>query len=208
MNPFETWRIRMLDGVVLVWVICWIAMGVEVGRDIRQLTVVPRTVISTSQAVDGMANSIEQLANLPVVGSQIRPIVAGVHAQASSIRNSGTATDQSIRELSILLGFAVALAPTTPLLALFIPLRISQEREAVAFRRAVRQQQDDPVFEEFLARRAAEHLPYHRLREVSHDPWRDIQNGNFRALADAELRRVGVARTRGRSASAIREPES
>lgn len=194
MNPFRTWRIRTLDGVVLLWVICWIVMGIVVGRDIRELSVVPRSFVSTSRAITSVASTIQQLANLPVIGSQIRPLTGTVLAEARSIRSTGVATNGSIRELSILLGVAVAMAPTAPLLALYVPLRVSQEREARAFRRTVRQRQDDPVFEEFLARRAAEHLPYHRLREISDNPWRDIQSGNVRALADAELRRVGVAR--------------
>jgi hypothetical protein len=193
-NPFRTWRIRTLDAVVLLWVVLWIAIGVEVGRDIRQLTDVPRTVASAGRAIEDVSGSLRRLSGLPVVGSQIEPLAARAQAQAQSIRSTGRATDQSIRELSVLLGLAVAIAPTAPLLALFIPFRISQEREARAFRRAARRTSDDPVFEEFLARRAAEHLPYHRLREITPDPWRDIQRGNVRALADAELRRVGVSR--------------
>jgi hypothetical protein len=36
--------------------------------------------------------------------------------------------------------------------------------------------------------------PYHPLREITTDPWREIREGNLRALADAELARVGVRR--------------
>jgi hypothetical protein len=195
-NPFRTWRIRTLDVVVLVWVIAWIGMGVYVGRDIRELRQVPRTASSTGRAINDVSGSLRRLASLPLVGSRVAPLADRARGEARSIEVASRATDQSIRELSILLGIAVALAPTVPLLALFVPLRISQEREARAFRRAVRQKTDDPVFEEFLARRAAENLPYHRLRQISPDPWRDIGTGRVRDLADAELRRVGVSRSR------------
>jgi hypothetical protein len=197
-NPFRTWRIRTLDVVVLVWTIAWIAMGVYVGRDIRELRQVPRTASSTGRAINDVSGSLQRLASLPLVGPRVAPLADRARAEARSIEVASQATDESIRELSILLGIAVALAPTVPLLALFVPLRVSQEREARAFRRAVRQKTDDPVFEEFLARRAAENLPYHRLREISPDPWRDIRTGRVRELADAELRRVGVSRARGR----------
>jgi hypothetical protein len=195
-NPFRTWRIRTLDVVVLVWTIAWLAMGVYVGRDIRELRQVPRTASSTGRAINDVSGSLRRLASLPLVGSRVAPLADRARGEARSIEFASRATDESIRELSILLGIAVALAPTVPLLALFVPLRISQEREARAFRRAVRQKEDDPVFEEFLARRAAENLPYHRLREISPDPWRDISSGRVRDLADAELRRVGVSRAR------------
>jgi hypothetical protein len=198
MNPFRTWRIRTLDVVVLVWVIAWLGMGVYVGRDIRELRQVPRTASSTGRALNDVSASLQRLANLPLVGSQVKPLADRAQGEARSIDVASQATDESIRELSILLGVAVALAPTVPLLALFVPLRISQEREARAFRRAVGQKADDPVFEEFLARRAAENLPYHRLREISADPWRDIREGRVGDLADAELRRVGVSRARRR----------
>jgi hypothetical protein len=196
MNPFRTWRIRTLDVVVLVWVIAWLGMGVYVGRDIRELREVPRTASATGRALDDVSASLQRLASLPLVGSRVAPLASRARDEARSIQTASRATDESIRELSILLGVAVALAPTVPLLALFVPLRISQEREARAFRGAVRQKTDDPVFEEFLARRAAENLPYHRLREISADPWRDIREGRVGDLADAELRRVGVSRAR------------
>lgn len=196
MNPFRTWRIRTLDVVVLAWVIAWIGMGIYVGRDIRELRQVPRTATATGHALDDVSRSLQGLTNLPIVGSRVAPLADRAQGEARSIEVASQATDESIRELSVLLGVAVALAPTVPLLALFVPLRISQEREARAFRRAVRQKTDDPVFEEFLARRAAENLPYHRLREMSADPWRDIRDGRVRDLADAELRRVGVSRRR------------
>jgi hypothetical protein len=197
MNPFRSWRIRTLDAVVLAWVFVWIGMGILVGRDIRQLAQVPGMAASTGRALNDVAQTLRQLGSVPIVGSQIAPLAARVQAEAQSIQQTSQATDQSINQLSILLGVAVALAPTAPRLALFVPLRISQEREARAFRRAARRYADDPVFEEFLARRAAENLPYHRLRDITPDPWRDIRDGRVRRLADAELRRVGVARADG-----------
>jgi hypothetical protein len=101
---------------------------------------------------------------------------------------------QSVHQLSLLLGLAVFVAPTVPLLVLYVPLRVSQEREARAFRRALANGADDSAFEEFLARRAVQNLPYHRLRAITTNPWREIREGNFRPLADAELTRVGVRR--------------
>jgi hypothetical protein len=81
-----------------------------------------------------------------------------------------------------------------PIVTLYAPFRISRRRDLRAIRRAARQAGGDPGFEEFLARRAAENLPYHRLREVTPNPWRDLEEGRYQALAEAELRRLGLRR--------------
>jgi hypothetical protein len=187
-NPFRSWRIRTLDLVVLAWVVAWVGLGVYVGRDIHQLTALTRTVSDTGRALRDVTGLAGPLGSVPGLGSQVREI----QGQSDQIQASGRSSGESVRELSVLLGIAVATAPTVPLLALFLPLRISQEREARAFRRAVRTGRADPAFEEFLARRAAQNLPYHRLRRISPNPWRDIEQGRLRPLADAELARVGV----------------
>jgi hypothetical protein len=128
------------------------------------------------------------------VGSRIAPLVNTAAREAASVQTSGRVSAQSVRQLSLLLGLAVVIAPTIPLLVLYVPLRISQEREARAFRRALANGADDSAFEEFLAQRAVQNLPYHRLQGITTNPWREIREGNFRALADAELKRVGVRR--------------
>ncbi len=51
----------------------------------------------------------------------------------------------------------------------------------------------EPAFEQYLARRAVDALPWGppagaRLT----DPWQAIADGDYRALADAELARLGL----------------
>ena len=194
MNPFRTWRIRTLDAVVALWVCAWIIIGLVVARDLRQLTQLSATVATTGQAIRAVVDTVRPLQSLPLVGSRIAPLVNTAAREAASVQASGRVSAQSVRQLSLLLGLAIAVAPTIPLLVLYIPLRISQEREARAFRRALANGADDSAFEEFLAQRAVQNLPYHRLRVITTNPWHDLRDGNFRALADAELRRVGVRR--------------
>jgi hypothetical protein len=45
-----------------------------------------------------------------------------------------------------------------------------------------------------LARRAVDTLPWDRLRELSDDPWRALAVGDYSALADAEIARLGLSR--------------
>ena len=194
MNPFLTWRIRTLDAVVVFWTLVWIVLGLLVARDLQQLTQLSATVATSGRAMRAVVDSITPLASLPVVGSTIAPLAKTAASEAASVQASGRVSAQSVRQLSLLLGLAVVVAPTVPLLVLYVPLRISQERESRAFRRALANGADDSAFEEFLAQRAVQNLPYHRLREITTNPWHEIREGNFRALADAELKRVGVRR--------------
>ena len=87
-------------------------------------------------------------------------------------------------------------APTTPLLALYALLRHSWHRDRRSLEDAVALADDDEALEQFLARRALDHLPYRRLRRLSENPWRDYEDGHTAALADAELARVGLRRPR------------
>jgi hypothetical protein len=50
----------------------------------------------------------------------------------------------------------------------------------------------DSRFQEFLARRAVENLPYEEIMAVSEQPWEDMKQGRFRALAEAELARLEI----------------
>jgi hypothetical protein len=92
----------------------------------------------------------------------------------------------------VLLAIAVALLPSIPVLTFYLPARLERRREASALRRALRDYGADPEFHAFLARRAVEALGYHQLRRVTLTPWTDIERGEFLALAEAELRRLGI----------------
>src|SRR5205085_4768538 len=107
---------------------------------------------------------------IPFAGGRIVTVAARIRAAGQSAEASGRESRHSVRELSILLGIAIGLIPSVPVLGLYAPLRIGRVREVRAVRRALAEAGDDDAFQEFLARRAAENLPYHRLREVTLNP--------------------------------------
>ena len=93
-------------------------------------------------------------------------IEAGRDAQAQA-REAET----DIRTASILLGLAVWLVPSLPLLFSYGPARTSRGRERRALRALVRAHPDDPDLDRMLATRALAHLPYRRLRRwARHGP--------------------------------------
>jgi hypothetical protein len=98
-----------------------------------------------------------------------------------------------VRTASVLLGLAIWLVPSLPLLAAYGPLRVERSREGRALRSLVAAHAGDPGLDRLLAARALAHLPYRRL-EAMGAPWADFGAGEYRALADAELAREGVRR--------------
>jgi hypothetical protein len=193
--------VRVIDGILLVWVAAWIVIGLAVARDVRNLGTLSDTVVRAGTAVGETGRALQALEGLPFVGDRIARVAGQVDTAAAEAVRSGRNSRQSVESLSRLLGVSVAVIPTLPILAMYTPFRISRAREVRAIRRAAVQAQDDPMFEEYLAHRAVENLPYHKLREITPNPWRDLEAGHHSALAQAELRRLGLRRvSKGRRA--------
>lgn len=186
--------VRIIDGVLLVWVVAWIAIGLAVARDVRNLGRLSDTVVRAGTAVGETGRALHALEGLPFVGDRIARVAGQVDAAANQAIRSGRDSRESVESLSILLGVSVAVIPTLPILSMYTPFRVSRAREVRAIRRAAARAQGDPTFEEYLAHRAVQNMPFHKLREITPNPWRDLETGNHTALAEAELRRLGIRR--------------
>lgn len=187
--------VRIVDGILLVWVVAWILIGLAVARDVRNLMTLSDTVVRAGTAVGETGRALHALESLPFVGDRIGKVAGQVDAAAAQAVRSGRDSRESVQRLSVLLGVSVAIIPTLPILAMYTPFRISRSREVRAIRRAATRAQGDPMFEEYLAHRAVENMPFHKLREVTPNPWRDLEAGRHTALAEAELRRLGLRRS-------------
>jgi hypothetical protein len=182
-------RRRVADALVLAWVLVWAFAGYTAGRALDKVSEVTRSAEGAGAAVVRTGESIRGV-DVPVVGAAFKDagdsvIDAGRAAQAQA-RDSGS----SVRKASILLGLAVWLVPSLPLLCSYGPTRVARGRETRALRLLVLDHPDDADLDRLLATRALAHLPYRTLRAMG-APWAE---GDHRALADAELAREGVAR--------------
>jgi len=184
--------VRVLDAVVLVWIVVWIVMGLVIGSQVRNLRQLSDTVVGAGSAVEKTGQALRPLKDLPFVGSRIERVERQIEAAGLDAQASGEESRRSIGTLSVLLAIAIILIPTVPLVAVYVPLRLSWARDVRAVRRTLARWDGDPAFVEFLARRAVLHLPYQLLREVSANPWHDLESGQHDELARAELRRLGV----------------
>ena len=191
--------IRVLDVLLTLWVALWIAVGVLAGNELRQLRTLSETVVGAGTALDQTGRALETIGEVPLVGEGPGELGRRVRESAADVRAAGHSSGESIRNLGLLLGLAIAVIPATPVFGFYLPLRLRRAREAGALAERLAAGGLDPGLEELLARRAIHALPYHVLQTVSADPVVDLEAGRFDRLARAELRRLGLDAPAGRS---------
>jgi hypothetical protein len=182
----------LVDAALALWVAAWIGLGIAIGVNVRNLTGLSHTVVVEGHAVETVGRTLRPLGGVPLVGGEVSRAAEQVQQMGSSAVRSGESSASSINALSVLLAIAVALLPSVPVFGFYLPLRVQRTREARALRRAVRERPGDPRLEAFLAQRAVASLGYQRLREITPAPWSDIEEGRCAALAEAEIRRLGI----------------
>lgn len=179
---------------IAVWVALWLAVGAITGIEVRRLTRVSDSLVQSGDALDVAGTALQDIGRLPVVGDRPRALGDKVRQTADEVHQAGSASRETVRSVSILLGLALVLIPVVPVVAVYVPLRRAAARERTAVKRALSSPERDPLLEEFLAHRALHNLPYDALTQVTADPWGDLRRGSFRRLANAELTRLGLAR--------------
>lgn len=198
MLPRTNRRRNLLSGVVVLWGVVWIALGVVTGLQIKELTEVSDSLVQSGQALETAGAALEVVGRLPLIGDASERFGSEVRRTAENVQAAGASSRETVRTVSMLLAAAVILIPIVPIIGLYVPLRISLARERRAVAKALDQIDRHPHLEEFLAHRAVQHLSYDALSRVSTDPWGDLERGSFRALANAELTSLGLA-GRGRT---------
>ena len=124
---------------------------------------------------------LDQIGRIPVIGSSVGGLADSMRETGQSAQQNGAASRDDVNDLSVLLGLSIALIPTIPLAAIWIPLRIRWRREKEAVKRALAS--GSPDLERLLAERARTSLPLDQVLALEADR---------KALADAELERLGL----------------
>jgi hypothetical protein len=186
--------IRLLDGLVAFWFVLWLVIGGWSGYTIWQLSELGDTVTSSGNAIGSAGEALEAVGGVPVVGERPAELGRQVSATGDDVAVRGQQVKSQMRQLSLLLGLAIALMPTTPVLGLYVPLRVGRRREADELRRTLDHPGGDDAVDRYLAERAVHTIPFPTLHGIEEDPWRAIEEGRTRRLADAELSRLGVRR--------------
>lgn len=184
--------VRLIDGLVGFWLVLWLVLGAWSGYTLWQLSDLGDTVTRSGQALDSAGQALETVGELPVVGDGPAELGREVVGAAEDITVRGQELRSQLRRLSLLLGLSITLIPITPVLGLYLPMRLARRREVRALAQAIRRHPHEPGLDRYLAERALGTLPYATVLAISADPWQDIETGQTGALADAELARLGL----------------
>lgn len=186
-------KVLILDALVAVWVLAWILVGVITAQTVGQLTQLSTTFGTVGGAVGSVGETLAAV-DVPLLSNALEGAGEEIETAGRDIVAGGLSLREKIERISVGAGFVVALVPSLSLLLLYGPARLSRARETIGLRTLLRAQRADPALESFLARRALERSSYWRLRRVSSRPWEIEAAETRRALAEEELRRLGVSR--------------
>ena len=184
-------RVRQLAGdlAVVAWTAAWVAAGLALYRLVEKLAVPGARVEQAGSSFAADVAEIQQtVGRLPVVGGQLQDPFGRLSGVGRTLAEAGVAQQEVVRQLALWLGVVVAAVPVIALLLAWLPRRVTWMREAGAASRL----RLDGADLELFAIRAVANRPLRELHRVSPDPAGDLRAGEFQALADLELRALGL----------------
>jgi len=108
-----------LRAFVAVWAVAWILLGIWTGYEVNKLRSLSDTVVESGVAMKTTGDAIEGLSVIPIVGGNVERVGRQVTAAGDSAVRSGRDSRSAVDRLAILLGVAVGLIPTVPVLVLY-----------------------------------------------------------------------------------------
>jgi hypothetical protein len=197
-----------IDLLVLLWTVVWLVLGISVGTFVERLGAVGESVEGAGQAIHRAGDAVGRLSEVPLVGEGFEAVADEIRTVGDETVQNGRSVEQDIDTLALLIGVSLAAGPTLPVLAMWIPPRVSRERERRALRRSLKS--GDGIAVAYLANRAVAGRLFRELRTASEDPVADLAAGRYEALARLELEHLALASTSWlpRPASTAREEGS
>jgi hypothetical protein len=198
--------ILAIDLLVVLWTALWLVLGIAVGTFVERLGAVGDGMENTGRAIGRAGDAIDQLSDVPLVGEGFATVAQEIQGIGRETIQNGRSVEDDVDSLALLIGAGLALGPTLPILALWVPPRVSRERERHALRKSLKI--DDRVALAYLANRAVATRLFRELRKASDDPVADLAAGRYEALAALELDHLSLGSLRRRPAAQPEEPGS
>lgn len=184
--------VALMDGVAVFWLVFWLVVAGLTGYEVWSLTRLGDSAQISAQAADSAGKALQSLSEIPLVGEQPEQLGSEVRAAAADVQESAARTRQDVRQLAVLLGLAIFLIPSTPVLGFYLPARLQRRRQVRSLKRHLDDSRPGPSLESYLAHQALMNLTYTEIMGVSDDPAGDFRQGRYRSLAAAELERLGL----------------
>jgi hypothetical protein len=181
----------LCDAAVIVWIVTWIIVGLLVGHDVHSLRTYGDTMDQASVALDQTGKALAAVGKIPVVGDRVDELADEVRATSADMASNAQQTRGTVDSLSVLLPLCVMVIPTVPVVAAYLPGRLRRRRDRRLVLETLSREGAAPVAG-YLAIRAVARLPIDELSRFTDDPWGDLAAGRLRALASAELDRMGI----------------
>jgi hypothetical protein len=115
--------LRAVTVFVVVWSLLWIGLGIWTGYEVNALRTLSNTVVRAGVAVRSTGDALQTVGSIPFVGDRIGDVGRDVSAAGRSAVVSGRSSRGTIDRLAVLLGLAVGLVPTAPVLVLYLIVR-------------------------------------------------------------------------------------
>jgi hypothetical protein len=177
------------DLAVVAWTAAWVWAGVILYRLVEKLAVPGARLEQAGGGFAGDVAEIQQkVGRLPVVGGELQGPFGRLAGVGQTLADAGATQQQVVHQLALWLGVLVAAVPIVTLLVAWLPGRVSWAREAGAASRLRLVGADLELF----ALRAVANRPLRQLRRVTPDPAGALRAGDYEALADLELRALGL----------------
>src|SRR2546429_6602143 len=193
-NPARRGRQILADLFALAWLIVWIWLATQFYGMSLKLAVPGQKLAS---AGDGMAGGLSDAGSkvhkVPVAGDSLSEPFTKAADAARSLADAGRGQQQAVHELAWILALLLLAVPVAVVLFGWLPLRVRWVRRATA---AAGLRGGEPGLD-LLALRALATQPLRRLSTVDDDPvaaWRRGDPHTVAALADLELKRLGLRR--------------
>ena len=184
-------RARQLFGdlAVVAWTALWVWAGLTLYRLVEKLAVPGARLEQAGGGFAGDVAEIQQkVGRIPVVGNELQGPFGRLAGVGQTLADAGAAQQAAVHQLALWLGVVVAAVPIVALLLAWLPRRVTWVREAGAASRL----RLDGADLELFAIRAVANRSLRELHRVTPDPAGALRAGEFAALADLELRALGL----------------
>jgi hypothetical protein len=194
--PGARLREQIADLTTLLWLLFWGWLAWQLFDLLASFAEAGRAVRGGGQTmIDAGRNLGDALAGIPVVGQGLHDVAQRAFAGAGMpISDFGTAIEQFILLVAVVLTLLVVLVTIGPWLSRYLPWRLERLGRMRAAYRAIRRAPSvgRERVDEVLAMRAVARLDYPTLLSFTPDPLGDWATNRFDRLARAELASVGL----------------